>query len=304
MCNEINCSHDFDDAIDDIFGTSSVAPSYVLADAEVTRAQRAATTYTEKCPSCRGTGRFVSYSGRVVGDCFKCKGAGSQTFKTSAEHRAKARDAADARKAKAAASAAEQAAAWLEANPVEAEWLREPIKGDFTFHADMLASLTKYGSFTERQEAAVRNAAAKSAARKAQWAAERAERDANKADVNISRIDEAFTSAVKAGLKFPKLRLDDFTLSLASVNSRNAGAIYVKQDDLYLGKIADGKFTRSRDCDADIEARIVAACADPAAAAEAYGKRTGKCSCCGRELTNEESIARAIGPICAERWGW
>ena len=34
-----------------------------------------------------------------------------------------------------AATAAEQANEWLAANPVEAEWLKEPVKGDFTFHA-------------------------------------------------------------------------------------------------------------------------------------------------------------------------
>jgi len=306
MCNEINCSHDFDDAIDDIFGTSPIAPNHALADAEVARAQRATTSYTEKCPSCRGTGRFVSYTGRVVGDCFKCKGAGSQTFKTSAEHRAKARDAADARKAKAAASAAEQAAAWLEANPVEAEWLREPIKGDFTFHADMLASLTKYGSFTERQEAAVRNAAAKSAARKAQWAAEKAEREAGAPVLTLEKIRVGFDSAVRF-LKRPKLRIADVQFSLAPATGRNAGAIYVVRasDDTYLGKITqDDKFIRSRDCtdgDAEIVARVAA---DPAAAAEAHGHEFGQCSCCGRELTNPESVARGIGPICAERWGW
>ena len=168
----------------------------------------------------------------------------------------------------------------------------------------MVEALYKYGHFTEKQEAAVRNAAAKSAARKAQWAAERAEREANKADVQIGRIAEAFAAAKASRLTWPKLRLDTFVFSLASESGRNAGAIYVKEDETYLGKIADGRFTRSRDCDAATEARIVAACADPAAAAEAYGKATGQCACCGRELTNEESIARSIGPICAEKWGW
>jgi uncharacterized Zn finger protein (UPF0148 family) len=299
MCNATNCSHDLNDSLDDIFGDYEAG---VPADLTLANAQQVK-MHEEKCPSCKGSGVFRSYSGRVVGDCFKCKGKGTLFFRQSLEQREKAKAQRDARKEREAQSAADQAAEWLEANPVEAEWLREPVKGDFTFHADMLASLIKYGSFTERQEAAVRNAAAKSAARKAQWAAERAERDANKADVEIDRIAVAFATAKASGLKFPKLRLDDFTFSLASAAGRNAGAIYVKQDDLYLGKIADGKFTRSRDCDAATEARIVAVCADPAAAATAYGKRTGQCSCCGRELTNEESIARAIGPICASKWG-
>ena len=116
----------------------------------------------------------------------------------------------------------------------------------------------------------------KSLARQAQWAAERAEREANKADVDISRIAQSFGSAVASGLRFPKLRLADFTFSLASASGKNAGSIYVKRDEDYLGKIADGKFTRSRDCDTETEAAIVAVCADPAAAAEAYGRMTGQ----------------------------
>ena len=300
MCNATNCSHDFDDQIDDIFGgdlsTEDRAAGYALAKTQE--------RFKVPCRKCGGSGRFVGYTGRVLGNCFTCGGKGYRLTKTDPAVLEANREKAAAKKVEKAAQIAQQANDWLEANPVEAEWLRHPVTGDFTFHADMLEALYKYGSFTERQEAAVRNAAAKSAARKALWAAEKAERDANKADVNIDRIAQAFASAKAARLKFPKLRLADFTFSLAGDNSRNAGSIYVKQDELYLGKIADGKFTRSRDCDADTEARIVAVCADPAAAAEAYGKRTGQCACCGRELTNEESIARSIGPICAEKWGW
>ena len=301
MCNSIACSHDhLDDDLSDLTGGVSAAADFAraaLSNATSTR------TFEEKCEDCRGTGSFYSYSGRYVGPCFKCKGAGVRRYKQSAEQRAKARDAADARKAKQAAEATERAKAWLDANPVEADWLRDSFN-TFEFARSMVEALYKYGHFTEKQEAAVRNAAAKSAARKAQWAAERAEREANKAEVQIGRIAEAFAAAKASRLKWPKLRLDTFVFSLASESGRNAGAIYVKEDETYLGKIADGRFTRSRDCDAATEARIVAACADPAAAAEAYGKATGQCACCGRELTNEESIARSIGPICAEKWGW
>lgn len=35
-----------------------------------------------------------------------------------------------------------------------------------------------------------------------------------------------------------------------------------------------------------------------------YGRNTGICSCCGRTLTNPESIANGIGPVCAENWGF
>lgn len=36
--------------------------------------------------------------------------------------------------------------------------------------------------------------------------------------------------------------------------------------------------------------------------AQEYGRITGICCNCGRKLTNEESIAAGIGPICASRF--
>lgn len=44
--------------------------------------------------------------------------------------------------------------------------------------------------------------------------------------------------------------------------------------------------------------------ADPAAASAAYGHLIGRCGICGRTLTNEESRAAGIGPVCAGRQGW
>ena len=36
--------------------------------------------------------------------------------------------------------------------------------------------------------------------------------------------------------------------------------------------------------------------------AAAHGHRTGNCMICGRELSNEESVERGIGPICASKF--
>ena len=101
----------------------------------------------------------------------------------------------------------------------------------------------------------------------------------------------------------------DVQFSLAPATGRNAGCIYVKQgsdfDAPYLGKITpEDKFLRSRECSDELAAIVAKVAADPKAAAEAHGHEYGQCSCCGRELTNPESVARGIGPICAERWGW
>lgn len=51
----------------------------------------------------------------------------------------------------------------------------------------------------------------------------------------------------------------------------------------------------------DAEAILDQIAADPLAASAEYGKHTGVCGMCMRMLTNPESVARGIGPICAGR---
>lgn len=43
---------------------------------------------------------------------------------------------------------------------------------------------------------------------------------------------------------------------------------------------------------------------DPVEAAARYGQELGICGVCGRALTDLESRARGIGPICAAKRGW
>lgn len=124
------------------------------------------------------------------------------------------------------------------------------------------------------------------------------------AAISVAKIEESFAAARGNKIKSPKLRLDTFTFSRAPDTGRNAGSIYVKESDMYLGKITSGQFQPTRDCDADTTKRIIAAAANPSSAAKAYGMRTGSCSCCGRELTNGISIDLGIGPICRDKFGW
>lgn len=44
--------------------------------------------------------------------------------------------------------------------------------------------------------------------------------------------------------------------------------------------------------------------ADPRAASVRYGRELGHCGICGRTLTDPDSIANGIGPVCAGRVGW
>lgn len=54
----------------------------------------------------------------------------------------------------------------------------------------------------------------------------------------------------------------------------------------------------------EIENELRAILANPQGAAVAYGKLTSHCSVCGRPLEDSESIARGIGPVCAAKRGW
>jgi hypothetical protein len=167
----------------------------------------------------------------------------------------------------------------------------------------MLDAVFKYGSLTERQLAACENMFAKDKARRA----EQAQRDANRTEMDASKIVKAFArvraSAAQEGdsVAFLKLRLDTFQFS---PDKENASDVWVKENDTWCGKIEGGRSKRFERCTDDQEARIKICCDDPAAAAKAYGLRFKNCSCCGRMLTNEESRRLGIGPICAQRWGF
>lgn len=191
----------FDD-IGAMFGIEMAEGAAVVSGDEVARVL---------CGKCHGRGNFISYSGRVVGQCFACEGSGS------------------ARVAPAAA-----------------------------------------------------------------------------AEIDVSAIARAFASARAAGIKTPRLRLDSFVFSRAPDHGSNAGAIYVKHQDSgeYLGKVIGGHFHPVRSCDDATKARVVDVAANPHSAAKAYGMKFGICSCCGRELSNAESVRLGIGPICRDKFGW
>ena len=296
MCSSATCTHNtLLDLEDDFDGAAPAQATAAAATAEV----------LETCKKCRGRGKFIGYSGRVLGDCFTCKGKGKVAFKTTADVRLKQREQARARAKRAAASNLDN---WAEANPAEAAWMRR--NGTFGFALAMMEAVAKYGSLTEKQLAAVHSCMSREIMRD-QQRAEAAKADAArvadaKAVAGLEPIVVAFEQAKERGLKRPKVRLGSVKLSLAPATGRNAGSIYVVEaaSDTYLGKITEGRFIRSRECSPEQEAEVLAVCADPKAAAVAYGRRTGECCICGRELTNKESIELGIGPICAEKFGW
>jgi len=180
-------------------------------------------------------------------------------------------------------------AMYLKSNAPEIKWIiAHSATNDFARSCDEY--LLKTGTLTQPMFDAVRRGLSPAAA---------------PVDVSgVSRVVEAFANATASGLKKPKMYLGDFLFKLAPATGRNKGAIYVTEEGAYLGKIAEGKFHAARECTEAQRAAIVAVCAAPKKAAEAFGQETGRCSCCGLELTDPVSIANSIGPICAGRYGF
>lgn len=278
---------DMNDSLDDLLRPGTNAES-LRKPVTPPASYQAPETYFEKCRKCAGTGMTR------WGTCFRCKGKKGKTFKTSPESRAANRQQSRQREAQ---KSADKVEAFKAEHPDVWQWMDG---SEYPFAVDLRDGLMKYGSLTENQLTAARRAIAKLAV--ARTAA--AERKANAPTIQIDRVAEAFANALAAGLKKVKLQLDTFKFKPAHAAGKNPGAIYVTESGQYLGKIVGGKFIRVRECSTETEARVLAAAADPAAAARAFGLRTGRCSCCGRELTDPESIADGIGPICAGHYGF
>ena len=292
--------------LDDIFGDDLVAaatPKALPQDAASVRIRETTPEFAERCPKCRGTGRFTGYTGRALGECFACKGKGSKTFKTAPEARAQARQRTAVAKAEVVADHQAELK-WLDATLARRDRLPE---GYALMLADFRNRLLRGNALTDGQMAVV----AKGMARSAQWAAERVQKQAEQAvALDVTAIRTVLQSRKKVMVAL-------FTFSMAPAHGNNPGAIYVKDNGQYVGKIPAGAstFAPGRDFDQSRLPALVEAMSDPAKAVKADAARRAKmlledptmsipCGCCGLTLTNPESIARGIGPICAGKWGF
>ena len=119
----------------------------------------------------------------------------------------------------------------------------------------------------------------------------------------------AFEAAKSKGAKRLTLRFEGINVK----PNRDLSALWVTSQSetemgdyglkpKYLGKVTPaGCDSRLSDTVKEV---ILSAANDPLTAAIRYGKVSGECSCCGRELTDPRSIERGIGPICATKFGW
>lgn len=94
-------------------------------------------------------------------------------------------------------------------------------------------------------------------------------------------------------------------LTIARKNGDSLCWIKVEGVEKVVGKIERGTLTlwqRPMVDLGDLTRRLLEIERDPEAAAVLYGKASGNCSICGRDLTDPESIERGIGPICAGKY--
>lgn len=190
---------------------------------------------------------------------------------------------------------------WRDANPAEAAWIERAALGGFRFAASMQDAVSRYGRLTDAQFAAVQRFMAQDAQRSAAQAERAVELG------GAATIRAALVRASESGLKSPKLRCGNIRFDWPRTGTKNPGCIYVVElegdSDAYLGKInPEGLFQPTFRCTDDQRAAVMAVAADPLGAAVAHGKQTGACACCGRPLSDPESVQRGIGPVCARKF--
>ncbi len=247
--------------------------------------------YTENCKHCRGSGNFYSYNGRLVGDCFRCKGTGKQTYRTSKETREKARKTRAKRAQTKQAASMASMDAWCTEHPGALDYLvkRAPT---WEFAASLLAGLKKWGSLTEKQWAVLERMMTKDRVE----AEQEKQAESRKDGLDISNLPTGMY-AVPNGETRLKVRV-----SRPRKDSRWYGTIFVDDGAAYGNRTSYGRQSPGKLYVGKIEDALLAIMEDPHAAMVAYGRLTGHCGACGRLLEDEESVARGIGPVCAKKF--
>lgn len=128
-------------------------------------------------------------------------------------------------------------------------------------------------------------------------------------------IADLLAGAKERGLTFPKVRFlapdgrGELLLSLAGESSKYTGAVQVKLNGAWIGRIEVNGNVAGRDLTnaPDILATLTRIGEDPARAAAEYGRFTTRCSVCHAKLSDDRtgsSVEMGYGPTCAARFGW
>ena len=172
---------------------------------------------------------------------------------------------------------------------------------DQSFAASLLSGYDRFGSFTDRQRPYAEKLATR--ARPVEAPVDSEPRTEPTVGQPVQTLCPNICGIVHLN------GFSRFTVGKLGLSLKNDGSvIWVKWDGRIAGSIdpATTAYRASRRYLADyalaqaLEA-LLAIEADPLAAARENGVKTGRCSCCGRPLTDPTSIGFGIGPICRER---
>lgn len=247
------------------------------------------------CPKCSGRGYvIIGYTYQRPAKCFGCDGkgkilraAGYEQAKAKREER-KQRKELEAKQAAAAAMAA-----WGETHPAAWSWILEN-RNSFDFAQSMYDALQKWGRLTDGQLAAVERCVQRNQERAAARAAEQAA--APQDGIDVSSLKGYY--AVPNGETRLKIRVKH-----PGKDSKYHGWVFVDDGAHYGSGQKYGSQRPGGKYRGMIVEQLRAILADPYEAQVAYGKLTGVCGHCGRPLEDAESVARGIGPVCAEKYG-
>lgn len=180
---------------------------------------------------------------------------------------------------------------------------------------DIAAKLERFGSFASEKQAEF-------ARKLIEWSVPRWERQDDRTPLRtLDPVEQRPTrEAVAAAQPAPVLlpRLFDLMQRLAKLEIKAIKLARKNQDSLVwikhaavdgvVGKLENGVLVifhgriAGRISAQELRNALLAIEADPEAAAVLHGKASGRCAVCSRDLTDPESIARGIGPICAEKF--
>jgi len=273
----------------DLEGNLDAEPTFLDAQVNYATKDPQRAIEQDKCRACNGSGVFRSkFTGRVVGDCFRCHGTGRVSHGMNERvEKAKATKQANVQKEQDARNA------YIEEHRAVIDYLRQREQR-WDFARNCLERLANKGSMSEGQLNAAYNAMESDAARAKARAVEAAKAEPEGSGLDLSALP-AGRYAVPDGDTRLKL-----LVKKPEAPGKWAGWVFVSDAAEYgqqqkYGRQAPGK-TYSGKCVDQLRAIL----ADPKAAVIAYGKLTGTCGVCGRKLENAESVAAGIGPICAD----
>ena len=128
---------------------------------------------------------------------------------------------------------------------------------------------------------------------------------------SASDLSKLFDDAAK-NIKYPKLsfQLPDgrpLRLSRAGANSKFPYSINVTDGGSYgnntwYGRIVGGEFQMSHNADNEVLEFLKGLAKDPTEFGKTYGKKSGCCCFCNKELTQVPSVEAGYGPTCAKNW--